>query len=266
MIRARSRGERRSTRPRDDPWVPDPDDERLAHSLRAIRRRLALRQVDLAEQAGVRRRDVMLLEGGDAGLVPFGRTRRVFDALGGRARIAVWWRGAAADRLLDERHAALVDRVVRSLAASRWNPHVEVSFAKFGERGSIDVLGLRPQVLGAAVFEIKGSIGSIEEMNRSLDAKLRLAPGIVEERFGWRPELVAKVLVLPADRTVRRIVDRHAATMQAAYPARTVEVRRWLRKPSGNLRGLWFLSEVRDTDSDDATAAYRVTQVPLPRG
>jgi hypothetical protein len=35
----------------------------------------------------------------------------MFDAVGGRAKLTAYWNGAAADWLLDERHAALVERV-----------------------------------------------------------------------------------------------------------------------------------------------------------
>jgi hypothetical protein len=87
----------------------------------------------------------------------------------------------------------------------------------------------------------------MEEMNRTLDIKVRLAPRLWQERFGWHPRIVGRVLILPEDRSIRRIVERHAATMATVYPARSREVRAWLRRPDRALRGIWFLSDLPNT-------------------
>ena len=50
------------------------------------------------------------------------------------------FRGAELDRLLDEGHAALLGAVARRLEALGWEVRPEVSFAVFGERGSIDLV------------------------------------------------------------------------------------------------------------------------------
>lgn len=194
----------------------------------------------------------MRIEGGRAAEVRLDRTRRVFAAVGGRARLTVWWNGAAADRLLDERHAALVDRALQLYVRRGWQTAVEVTYSKWGERGSIDLLAGHRDTRSTVVNEIKTSIGSLEETNRLLDVKVRLASALVAERFGWRPLTVSRILVVPADDTLRRLVARHAATMDTAYPARGRDVRAWIRRPSGTLRGIWFLSEVADSDSISA--------------
>ena len=116
------------------------DDERFGRLLRLIRQRLGLTQRALAHAADVPREDVISVEAGRLGQLPFDRTRRMFEAVGARARPAVWWNGAAADRLLDERHAFFVERSVRAYARRHWETAVEVSFADYGERGSIDIL------------------------------------------------------------------------------------------------------------------------------
>jgi transcriptional regulator with XRE-family HTH domain len=223
------------------------DDARIGATLKAIRRRLALTQEAVARAAGVPVRDVMSIEAGLAGDVQLGRIRSVFGAVDGAARLSTWWHGAAADRLLDERHAGLVESALRVLRDRGWETAAEVSFSEFGERGSIDILaGYRP-MLALAVGEVKGSIGSMEEMHRMLDVKERLAPGLWREQFGWQPRIVGRVLILPEDRSIRRIVERHAATMATVYPARSREVRGWLRQPDRPLRGIWFLSDLRNT-------------------
>ena len=197
--------------------------------------------------AGVPVRDVSAIETGRASEVRLGRIRAVFGAVDGTARLSTWWHGAAADRLLDERHAGLVESALRVLRHRGWETAAEVSFSEFGERGSVDILaGYRP-TLAVAVGEVKGSVGSMEEMHRLLDVKERLAPGLWRERFGWHPRIVGRVLILPEDRSIRRIVERHAATMATVYPARSREVRAWLQHPDRPLRGIWFLSDLPNT-------------------
>lgn len=224
------------------------EDERIGRLLRLIRHRERMTQRALAASAGVPREDVMAIESGRLGRLPFDRTRRVFEVVGARARPTVWWNGAAADRLLDERHALMVERGVGAYRRREWEPAVEVSFAEYGERGSIDILAVRTAFRAVAVTEVKTDIGSLEGTNRVLDAKERLAPKIVEARFGWRPEVVGRILIVPGTASMRRIVQRHASTMRAIYPARTNEIKAWLRAPRAPIRGIWFMSEVAQGD------------------
>jgi transcriptional regulator with XRE-family HTH domain len=230
--------------------VTSTDDERLGRLLRLIRQRVGLTQRSLAQVADVTRENVMAVEAGRLGQLPFDRTRRMFEAVGARARPAVWWNGAAADRLLDERHAALVERGVKAYTRRQWETAIEVSFADYGERGSIDILAGRESARAVAVTEVKSEIGSLEETNRVLDMKERLAPKIAEARFGWRPRVVGRILIVPGTTSTKRILERHAATMNAIYPARTNEVKAWLRAPTASIRGIWFMSEVAHSDSE----------------
>lgn len=189
--------------------------------------------------------------------------RRVCAPLDARAEFDLWWRGGALDRLLDRRHAGIGEHVVRVLLDDLWPPSSEVTFAEFRESGSIDVLGVRPELRAAVVHEIKSGITSVEETNRRFDVKIRLAPRIVEKQFGFVPEILGAVLVLPDVTTTRRRVAEHEATFRSKYPARGWEVRRRLREPSGSLRGLWFLSDIA---TGDATRKPLTSQrVRLPR-
>jgi transcriptional regulator with XRE-family HTH domain len=219
------------------------EDVRLGRLLRAIRQRAAQTQQDLAAQARVPVADLRLVEHGRVGEVRLERTRRLFSAAGGRVKLTAWWNGAAADRLLDERHAGLVEKLVMLVARRGWLTPVEVTFSEYGERGSIDVLAGHPTCRAVGVFEVKSDIGSLEETNRVLDVKERLAPRIALAQFGWRPTTVGRILVLPEDATVRRLIARHGQTMRAIYPAGSREVRAWLRKPNRPIRAIWFLSE-----------------------
>lgn len=224
------------------------DDERTGRLLVGIRRRAGLTQRDVAAISGVPRMDIIRIEAGEAGIVRLDRARRVFAAVGGRARLALWWEGASADRIIDERHAALVERALAVFHRRGWDAAVEVSFSVFGERGSIDILGARRSVGAIAVCEVKSDLPSIEETNRTLDMKVRLGPQIARDRFGWRPTFIGRLLIVAESSTNRRLVESHAETMASAYPARSRDVREWLRSPVRPLQGIWFLSEVPTRD------------------
>ncbi len=219
------------------------DDDRLAKASRALRRRQHLRQLDLVgpgRSRGFGRR----LEAGRAGSLRLADIREHFVQLGATVRISAWWNGAALDRVLDERHAEVVEATVAALRRLGWQVEPEFTFSEWGERGSIDVFGAHPSTSSVFVGEAKSEWGSVEETLRVLNVKSRLAPGLAERRFGFEPRAVATVLVFPEDRTARRVAQRFAATLQTAFPARNREVKAWLRRPEGSLRGLWFLTDV----------------------
>ena len=167
---------------------------------------------------------------------------RVFGALGVRLELSAGWRGGELDRLLDERHASLVEAASGVYLRAGWEAHPELTYARFGERGSIDLFAVHSATRVVAVNEMKTSVTSVEELIRRHDAKARLARDICFERFGWRPSIVGRILIIGEDRTARRVVDRHATTFAAAYPARSREIRRWLGSPDQPISGLWFLT------------------------
>lgn len=223
------------------------EDERLGRLLKLVRTRTGLTQVQLAARSRVPLLDVKRVEAGAAGSVRLDRIRSLYEAVDGRARTTGWWNGAAGDRLLDERHAAIVEIVVRLFRERGWQVHVELSFAEFGERGSIDVFAAHPGRAAVAVCEVKSVIGSLEETNRTLDVKVRLAPTIAFKSVGWRPSVVGRLLIVPRDMTLRRSIERHAATMDAIYPGRSREARAWLRDPAASLSAIWFVSDRPNT-------------------
>jgi hypothetical protein len=205
-------------------------------------------QADLALDAAVPREVVIAIEAGRAGEIGLNRIRQILTALGGRARLSVWYHGALAERLLDERHARIGERSMQLIQRREFVTASEVTYSEFGERGSIDVLAGYEATGAALVGEVKATIGSLEDTNRQLDVKVRLGPKIVKATFGWWPKFVARVLIVPDDRTIRRIIDSHSATMSAVYPARSREFRAWLRSPTEPISAIWFLSEVAPGD------------------
>ena len=98
--------------------------------------------------------------------------------------VRVYWQGEALDRLRDERHAAIVERVLRLLTAEGWIARTEVSFSEYGERGSIDVFALHPKVGALLVIEVKSAVPDLQATLSNLDRKTRLAPGLARA-LGW---------------------------------------------------------------------------------
>ena len=222
----------------------NPDDERLARIARALRRRAELRQKDLVK-GGRSLHFIRALEAGEIGRLRLDDLRGHFATLDARARLTVWANGADLDRLLDERHALVVEAGASAVRSYGWPLFNEITFSEYGERGSIDLFAADQARSAVFVGEAKSAWGSIEETNRTLDVKARLAPKVTQDRFGWRPRYVAKVLMFPDDSTARRVASRFDVTLSGTYPARAREIRSWLRKPTGPLAGLWFLSKVQ---------------------
>jgi len=122
-----------------------------------------------------------------------------------------------------------------------WDVRAEVTFAVYGERGSIDLVAWHAQTRTLLVVEVKTELVSIEETLRTLDRKARLASRIVEERFGWEARAVSRLLVLPDASTPRRQVRRHEPVLGRAFPIRGGATRAWLRHPTGAAGMLLFL-------------------------
>lgn len=136
----------------------------------------------------------------------------------------------------------------------------EVSFNLRGERGSIDILAIHPPTGALLVVEVKSVVPDMQAMLASLDRKGRLGGEIARLR-GWRATSVTRLLVLPDDRTARRRVDALATTFRSVLPARTVEIRRWIREPDGARHGILFLSDDRQ-----AGTRHRVSTPATSRG
>jgi transcriptional regulator with XRE-family HTH domain len=233
------------------------DDDRIGRALRELRRRSGLTMAQAAAAAAVSLRTYRDIESGQAGMARVDEVRRVFAVHDARARLSVWWKGAELDRIIDEAHAAIVEKVVAALVAYGWSVEPEVSFSEYGERGSVDVLAFHAGSGNGLVTEVKASWGSMEETNRTLDAKARLAPKLIEQRFGARPRAVSRLLIFPENMTLRRVADRHSSTLGRVYPQRGREVRVWLRRPNGEpIRGLWFLSNRADSATEEGPGSH----------
>lgn len=224
------------------------DLRRVSRAVRALRMRRGWRQSDLAREAGLSRSVVGRVERAEQGGLTLDALVALAGALGATIDVVIRWHGEGLDRLLDEGHATLVDRVVAWLRSLGWEVAVEVSFARAGERGSIDVLAWHAVRRALVVIEVKSVTPDMQAMLYGLDRKGRLGPEIARAR-GWDVRTTARVLVLWDTRTNRRRITAHEASVRAALPSGTREVLSWLRDPAGPApAGIWFVTDVRGMD------------------
>jgi transcriptional regulator with XRE-family HTH domain len=218
------------------------DDLKVGAMVRMLRRKRRLRQVDVAALAGVGQSAVSSVERGQLERMSVSTIRRIGSALELRLSFEPAWRGGQLARLLDSRHASMVEQVVSLLASYGWEVAVEYTFAVYGERGAVDVLAWQPRDRALLVVEVKTELDDLQNLLSVLDRKTRLVPGLVASERGWRAATLGVVAVLAEGSSSRDAVARHRAIFGASLPQRNVEIRLWIRRPgSVGLRGLWFL-------------------------
>lgn len=180
---------------------------------------------------------------------------RICVALDIDLRITGRWRGGELDRLLDAGHAALQDHVKRLLEQVGWLVRVEVTFSRYGERGSIDLLAFHPPSGILLVVEIKTVIADVQSLLRPLDIKARLAH-TAAATFGWRPRAVVPCLVIAEESTSRRRVARHSALF-GRFTLRGLAARSWLRAPTVGPEGVLVFAAASPRTGKDARKAGR---------
>jgi len=80
-------------------------------------------------------------------------------------------------------------------------------------------------------IETKTRIVDLQDLLATMDRRLRLLPAIGKAE-GWDPRHFGSLLVLPEETWARNRLRQYAAVFDAALPARTVEIRRWLAEPA----------------------------------
>jgi transcriptional regulator with XRE-family HTH domain len=225
--------------------VGNVDAARTGAVVRAVRIRKRLTQADIAEAADVSRGTVSRIERGHLAEVTFGAFESICRVLEIRPDLAPRWRGGELDRLLNADHAALLEGVSRRFVRlAGWISIPEVTFSIYGERGSIDLLAWHAASRSLLVVELKTAIVDIHDLLGTLDRKRRLASAIARGR-GWQPTSVSVWAAVSDTPTNRRRVAAHEVTLRSALPSRGSEVGRWLRRPSGSVAALSFLSYAR---------------------
>jgi transcriptional regulator with XRE-family HTH domain len=216
--------------------------QRLGVACRAVRLRKRWRQTDVAAAAGVSRAAVSRIERGLAGEMTLATLDKVAAVLEIRIDLVPRWRGGELDRLVNWRHAAMYEQVARLLERiGGWELAPEVSFSVYGERGVIDILAWHAATRTLLVIELKTEIVDPQEIVGTLDRKQRLAARVARERR-WDPTAVATWLVVGEGTMNRRRVGASAGLFRSAFPGEPGAIRRWLKRPSGAVQALTFLS------------------------
>ncbi len=235
-------------------------------TIRLSRERKGRRQLDIAEDVGVTRQCVSLLERGQLDSFSVHTVRAIAAAVGIDLPFAPRGRGAQLDRLVDEEHSSMVDQVVRRLATLGWEAMIEFSFNDFGDRGSVDVLAWHAERRALLVIETKSRLANLQETCRSLDTKARVVPRMAAQARGWRAAVVGVVLVLQESSRERAAVARREAIFSTSFPVRALELREWFRRPDRPVRGLWFLRNATTSCVEHGTKAGKRVRKPREVG
>ncbi|MBI2763889.1 MAG: helix-turn-helix transcriptional regulator [Chloroflexi bacterium] len=221
------------------------DDIRVGALIRSVRLRRAWRQADVAAVARVSRSQVSRVERGRLEELHVVELRAIASALEIRLPFTPLWRGGDMDRVLNERHNLMQERLA-AIVRSRpdWECSAEVTFSIWGERGSIDLLAWHSSRQALLVVELKTEIPDPAALVAQVDRYRRLAQGIARER-DWHPVTVS-VWVIVADSSMnRRNLARHRTMLRNAYPMEGRTMRSWLRRPDGAVAALSFLADDR---------------------
>lgn len=197
----------------------------------------------MAARCGLSRERISDLENGRVYRLRLDEVERIVTAVGMRIRLELSAARGDLVRLGDGAHAALVEPIVALLTAQEWEVALEVPVGS----GSIDVLAFHRPSGALLVVEVKAWLTDLQAALRQLARYVRGAPAAARS-LGWRPTSTSVVLAVGDTSTQRRVVSRHAAVFAAALPMRTREMRRWMREPAGEARGLMFLPYARPRD------------------
>jgi transcriptional regulator with XRE-family HTH domain len=191
-------------------------DQRFGASVRAIRIRRGLRQVDLTTAAGVSGTTVSRVERGRLEEVGLSAVRAVAAALDIRVDVVARWRGGELDRMLGKRHGAMHEALARCFVElAEWRLLPEVSFSIIGERGIIDALAWRAATRSLIVIELKSEIVDVQGLLGAIDRYHRLAARIARDR-GLHPLATSVWVVLAEGRTNRRALRDHVTLLRVA--------------------------------------------------
>jgi transcriptional regulator with XRE-family HTH domain len=241
------------------------DDLAFGRIVRLVRLRRQLTQEEVAARAKTSRPVVSRVEHGHVGEIPLNTVRAIAAALDIRVELQPRTRSLDLDRTLNSRHAALADFVTGWIGSlPGWIAKPEVSYSEFGERGVIDLVCWHAASRSLLVVELKTELIDFGELLGKLDAKDRLA-GKVAERLGWRPATISTCLLVAESTTNRRRAAAHASLLRAALPDDGRALAGWLKRPSGSVHALRFVSDVRPGNVRSGFAAPTRVRTRLPR-
>jgi transcriptional regulator with XRE-family HTH domain len=241
------------------------DDIRIGLALRSVRRRLGIRQADVAGRAQVSQQLVSLVERGQLDRVSMHSLRRMAAAVEVRIVLEARWRGSSLPRLLDMTHAQLVERVASTFRRHGWDLLVEYSFSHYGERGAVDLVAWHPVRRVLALIEVKTAIVDLQDLHATMDRKRRVVPALLARERGWRPTAIGEILVVSDTRAHRTLVRTHATTFGVRLPERGAAARAWVRDPAGPIRACWFLALTTPVGGNRGSPVPQRVRVRSPR-
>ncbi len=213
------------------------DDQRIGRVILILRQRRGWRQSDLAARSGLSQSAISDVERGRISRYTLETVRRLLRALDASASLDVMWGGRGdLDRLLDADHARLMQSWAERHRRAGWDVWNEASYSIYGERGRIDQLAYHAPTRILEVTEGKSGIWDVQDTLGRLDAKVRLAPRVAEQR-SWRVSRVVGALAIIDGSTARRRIAQHDGLF-ARYSLRGRAAHAWIRDPTPTAEGI----------------------------
>lgn len=184
---------------------------------------------------------VSRVERGSFDPISVGMLLRIAAAMEIRIDWTPRWRGGELDRMLNAGHSAIHEAAALELAGTDWRTAAETTFAIYGERGVIDILGFHPASGALLVIELKTDLVDVQGLIGAVDRYRRLAPMVARER-GWAARSVSCWVLLRDSPSNHRRLAAHATVLRGAFPVDGRGMRGWLSRPVGTVAALSFLS------------------------
>lgn len=192
----------------------------LGQAIRDLREGSGLTLTAVAGAAGVDRRFLARIESGERGASVETLTT-VLAVLGADLSIKAF--PSTGPRIRDRIQAAMVESFLREIDR-RWTALPEVPVRK-PARGVIDVVLSDPRIPVVVASEFQSELRRLEQQVRwHREKELSLPSAELWDRLvASETPATSRLLVLRSTRTMRELADAFAATLGAAYPARTVD-------------------------------------------
>jgi transcriptional regulator with XRE-family HTH domain len=192
----------------------------LGAELRRNREDQGLRQRSVAAEAGIDRAHLSRIESG--GVASVATLSRVSASLGGD--LSLRFHPGTGTHIRDHIQSAMIEALLTRLSP-RWKRFLEVPVYR-PVRGVVDIVLHDPSSRQLVALEVHSEIRRLEQLLRWTREKQDALPSAEIWEFAAARGLptVSGLLVLRSTPTTRALVGQHAATFQAAYPARAAEV------------------------------------------
>jgi transcriptional regulator with XRE-family HTH domain len=197
-----------------------PEVRSLCLAIRDLRLALGWTQATHAARAGVSQSLISAIECRSLRDLPLGTAARVLEAMGARLRVGVARPFIAGrDHQHEPAHAACSAYVASRLRNAGWETRTEVEVGGDRSRGWVDILAFHPVYRIALVIELKTEIRDVGAIERTLGWYEREA-WAATRRLGWRPRVVAGVLLLLATDVNEERLRENSASFRLGFPNR----------------------------------------------